>query len=82
MKKTYEAPEILFESFSLSSSISAGCELITSHHSLDQGCGYPTRGGIVFVVGSLCTTQPQDDDGKYNGFCYHVPVETSNLFNS
>ncbi|MBQ7871776.1 MAG: hypothetical protein IJ357_06505 [Oscillospiraceae bacterium] len=80
MKKTYEKPAIIFEDFSLSTSIAAGCELVTPLPTSDDGCGYPTRGGIIFIEGTQCTTYPQD--GSYNGFCYHVPAETSNLFNS
>ena len=80
MKRAYEKPDILFEDFSLSASIAVGCELITPLASYEENCGYPTRGGIVFIEGTQCTTYPQD--GKYNSFCYHVPAETSNLFNS
>ena len=80
MKKTYSKPEILFESFSISTSIAAGCELDTPLPSYEENCGYPIKGAVLFVTGAQCTNVPQD--GKYNGFCYHVPVETSNLFNS
>ncbi len=80
MKKTYTKPEIRFESFAMSTSIAVGCDLITPLPSSEGSCGYPTRGGVVFLEGTQCTTYPQN--GLYNGFCYHVPVETSNLFNS
>lgn len=79
-KKEYTKPQIIFENFSLSTSIAAGCELETNHFSKGEACGYPTRGGIVFVEGTQCNSYPQD--GAYNGFCYHVPHESSNLFNS
>lgn len=80
MKKAYEAPEILFENFSLSTSISVGCELDTPLPSYEQNCGYPVKGGIVFSDPNQCTHPEQS--GTYNGFCYHVPVEEKNLFNS
>lgn len=80
MKRAYSKPEIAFENFSLSTSIAVGCELDTPLPTYEASCGYPIRGGIVFVEGPQCTTHPQD--GKYNGFCYHVPYESSNLFNS
>ena len=80
MKKKYTKPEIKFEDFSLQTSIAAGCELETPLPSSSASCGYPTKGGVVFVEGTQCTTYPQD--GVYNGFCYHVPTDTSNLFNS
>lgn len=80
MKKYYQKPEIAFESFALSTSISAGCELVTPLPSSEESCGYPIRGGTVFVVGAQCTNTPQT--GTHNGFCYHVPNDKTNLFNS
>ena len=80
MRKTSTKPDIIFESFSMSTSIAAGCELETPLPSSADNCGYPIRGGIVFMEGSQCTTYPQD--GQYNGFCYHVPTDLKNLFNS
>lgn len=80
MKKTYSKPEIVFEDFSLSTSITAGCELDTAIPSYEENCGYPIRGGIVFVAGAECTIFPQD--GLHEGYCYHVPSDTNNLFNS
>ena len=80
MKKTYEKPAIIFEDFSLSTSIAAGCELETPLPSYEENCGYPIKGAIIFVEGTQCTSYPQD--GTYNGFCYHVPLDTNNLFNS
>lgn len=79
MKKTYSKPEILFEDFSLSTSIAAGCEYTNGLHA--QGdCGYETRDGIVFVIGvSGCKyTQPDTNDS----LCYHVPNEYNNIFSS
>lgn len=83
MKKTYSKPEIMFENFSLSTNIAAGCELTTNLPSVNE-CGYPTRGGNVFLVTITgCTyTPPEDSDDMYNGFCYHTPAETNNLFSS
>lgn len=80
MKKTYSKPMVIIEDFSLQTSISASCELDTPLPSLAENCGYPTKGGVVFIEGTQCTTYPPE--GAYNGFCYHVPTDTSNLFNS
>ena len=81
MKKTYSKPEIVFEDFSLSTSITAGCDLDTPAPSYEENCGYPTKNGVVFVEGiQACTYKPQG--GVYNGFCYHVPADDANLFNS
>lgn len=82
MRKKYSKPEIAFESFTMSTSIAAGCEMKTSLPSSEESCGYPIRGGVVFVEGAACDTYPQSPDGSYDGFCYHVPADTNNLFNS
>ena len=80
MKKNYEAPKILFEDFSLSSSIAVGCEKTTPLPSSEANCGYPIRGGIVFLSEPNCTHP--SSDGMYDNFCYHNPVDENNLFNS
>ena len=80
MKKKYEKPQIYIETFSLDTTIAGSCELDTPLPSYEKSCGYPIRGGIVFIEGTSCTTVPEN--GEYNGFCYHVPIETNNLFNS
>ena len=79
MKKQYTAPDILFEDFSLSESIAAGCEFITSNQS-EGTCGYPTRNGVVFMesVSGCKYHEPDTNDS----LCYHVPNEYANIFNS
>ena len=85
MKKAYSKPVIYFESFSLSQSIAAGCEVISD-----------TPGGVTFgpfvlffdAEGSACTGDgralDQGGDGEKNGICYHVFSNNGkwNLFNS
>lgn len=80
MKKPYSKPLVFIEDFSLQTSIAAGCELITPMPTSDDKCGFPMQGAVVFVEGAQCTYKPQE--GAYNGFCYHVPAENTNLFNS
>ncbi len=84
MKKRYSSPDIAFESFSLATSIAGNCELKTDTKA-DGECAYFMDGvGSVFVTGMYaCTVQITDDQNfNFNGFCYHVPVENCNLFNS
>jgi len=79
MKKPYQKPKITFEDFSLSTSITAGCEYKNGLHA--QGaCGYETRDGVVFTldVSGCKYTQPDTNDT----LCYHVPNESNNIFNS
>lgn len=79
MKLTYEAPEILFEDFSLSASIAAGCEFKTSLQGENQ-CGYMMEGDVVFDTGiSGCKYTPVPGD---NTVCYHNPYDSNNLYTS
>ena len=87
MKKAYVKPEIFFESFMLSSSIAGDCETETNLQSRG-GCGYMTRDGIVFVDMTMnCNVGVpyNDTESDYiynNSLCYHIPIDTKNLFNS
>ena len=80
MKRTYTKPEILFEDFSLNTSISAGCEYRDAN-STEGVCGYPDRdGNMIFVTGVTgCKYHQPDVDDT---LCYHVPNEFNNIFNS
>ena len=86
MKKVYTKPEIIFESFSLSTNIAGDCESIIDTQSRGN-CGIEF-GNLVIFVGEYTGCNSNDgvivegDDGNYNGICYHVPVESSTLFNS
>lgn len=87
MKKRYEKPQIVFEDFTLSTNIAGTCENVVDGPSLGQ-CAMEGTGGIfVFVTGvQACEYTPTDmgyvNDDMYDGICYHVPIETNNLFNS
>lgn len=84
MKKVYTKPEIMFESFTLSTNIAAGCQFIVNNAS--QGvCGYlPDRDptGKNIFTSEITGCQRTEVDGGYNGICYHVPTDTTDLFNS
>lgn len=86
MKKTYKKPEILFESFSMSTNIAGDCESIV---------GNPTRGtcgvlgnepGIDNLFFATMTgvdgCQFEAEDSTNNTFCYHIPEGGPNWFNS
>lgn len=81
MKKHYEAPEILFEDFSLSSSIALNCQEIIGNPTQDA-CAYITRTGLHIFMSSMDVCTTTEDDGEYNGFCYHNPESGIALFNS
>lgn len=81
MKKTYEKPEVYFESFELSTSIAAGCETVIKT-STQGACPYVTDSGRAIFTDTVtaCTTKSGDTGTKYG--CYHVPIDTNNIFNS
>ncbi len=83
MKREYTKPLIMFEDFSLSTNIAAGCGLKTQLPSpnMEYGCGYQIRGAVVFITEANGCTYVEAD-GDYNGICYHVPTDDNNLFNS
>lgn len=87
MKKMYYKPQVMFESFMLSTNIAGGCESIVGNPSKGT-CALIGTGGINMFSGSItdCEYKPEDmgcaDDVSLDGFCYHVPVTEKNLFNS
>lgn len=81
MKKVYTAPQILFESFAMSTNIAANCDKII--RTFDQGnCAYEGTGGIMLFTVAIGACEFKSDDDASNGFCYHVPGEDNDLFNS
>lgn len=83
MKKTYSKPQIMFESFSLSTSIAGDCGVKTDAPAAGTcGMEYGDMGTIFLTDVAGCSIVFGIDDGFFNGICYHVPVQNLNLFNS
>ena len=82
MKKIYSKPEIMFEDFTLNESIATNCEIKIRNQSVNI-CGMVEGSGgeVLFINDSTGCTMHMDDD-ENNGLCYHVPIESNNLFNS
>ena len=86
MKKVYTAPQILFESFTMSTNIAGNCEAIVGNPTKGT-CAVLGTGDIALFDGtmSVCVFTPEAMGGepdKFDGACYHVPVESNTLFNS
>lgn len=81
MKKHYSKPDILFEDFSLCTSIAAGCGVKNDLASYGV-CGYDWEGSTVFVDGVNGCIIQIGDTGKNDGPCYHNPSESTRLFGS
>ncbi len=86
MKRSYTKPEILFEDFTLSVNIAAGCEVIADH-GMDE-CGYNVDKdfGLEFYVFTTqiagCQNAQLNPNEAYDGLCYHNPSELNNVFSS
>lgn len=81
MKKRYSKPEVMFENFALSTNIASNCDVIISGHSANT-CGLEYEGEYLFIASvDACKDPVSVDDGSC-GFCYDVPFETNDLFNS
>ncbi len=82
MKRAYSRPDIIFEDFSLSTAISAGCGEKTNMPS-QNSCGMDFGpAGMVFTQQVSGCTIKVEDDGVFNGLCYHVFCDESRLFTS
>lgn len=77
MKKTYEKPLLYKESFEMADVISAACAIQVEHQ---QGqCGIYAGDGMTLFIVNVCTVAKQDG---YNGMCYYVPTESTQIFTS
>ena len=90
MKKTYMKPEIMFEDFTLTTNIAAGCESQDVNASTINSCGLDFSGVAIFIegmtgcLGGIEVPDPDrtgDAQDPYTGICYHNPSGT-NIFNS
>ena len=82
MKKVYSKPEIMFEDFTLSTSV-ASCEVPAE--SMMYECAVEFIPGVMYLFDgqvSGCTTPVEDGSEEDNGICYHVPTPSNNVFGS
>jgi len=77
LKRPYSKPAILFDDFSLSSTISSGCAISSNQSAMS--CGVSFGGGTIFV-GGVAGCGLSVDDGS--GACYHVPADPFSVFGS
>ena len=79
MKKIYSKPEIMFDSFTLTTNIAAGCGNKINTH-VNDACGIELPGvGVVFLDGVAGCKETFVESDEY---CYHVPIDANRLFNS
>ena len=81
MKKPYNKPDVVFESFSLNTSVAANCAL-EANFSMGA-CGFEFTDTMTIFIDYTqgCTTI--DTNNKYGDLvCYHNPADWNRLFNS
>lgn len=86
MKKEYKKPQVVIETFSLNTNIAGDCESIVGNPAKDS-CAVIGTGDIHMFNSTVdaCEYTPTNLGGSedlWDGFCYHVPTEYNNLFNS
>lgn len=74
MKKEYVKPEIVFESFKLTTSIANTCGGLQANQADGNECELVDSGWKIFISGV------NDDCDPYT--CYHVAPDSSNVFGS
>lgn len=88
MKKKYCKPEIMFESFTLSTNIAGDCGDRAELLAADYACGKMfSDGRTVFMsgmygCGDVLVEPDQDGDGAWGTLCYHVPSNLNSLVTS
>ena len=81
MKKMYSKPEIMFESFVMSTNIAAGCKMIVGTPS-ENSCGIVGSDGVSLFAEHCGFDWTILNGDNYNGFCYHNPSDDNRMFNS
>ena len=93
MKKVYEKPMIMFESFSLSTNIAGDCDIPTGTYGF-KICAVDFSGTPLFLTSiDACVGTAENPgiavdpdltggDGVFNSICYHVPGDFLGYFNS
>lgn len=80
MKKTYQTPDIYFDTFQLSTNIAA-CKV--HNYTMSNGeCGFEVGSRVAFTTEVTGCKWKITDGSMFDGLCYHVPTDLNNLFNS
>ncbi|MCD7808711.1 MAG: hypothetical protein LUH02_05155 [Erysipelotrichaceae bacterium] len=85
MKKKYEKPGLIFESFELSQSVAQDCGENavgkTNHWSIST-CGYKWGQGYIWVSTENGCGVIGGADDLVDGYCYDTPVPGMQIFSS
>ena len=82
MKRNYVKPMIIFEDFSMSTNIAGDCSYLVMNPT-EGTCGYVLTGEItIFTAEVQGCTHTQQEPAQIDELCYHVPIDSKELFNS
>lgn len=76
MRKSYTKPEITFDSFALTTDITASCSMSATFDPNTCPVYYPDW-GVTFFSDGTCDAYPP---GGLDFICYHVPAGDRNVF--
>lgn len=87
MKKSYSKPDIMYESFRVTTNITSSCDGGAEMLASDYECGKTfSNGQNVFLTGvqgcGIKVSPDQDGDGMWGTLCYHVPLNLTALLES
>lgn len=84
MKKVYTTPSVFYEDFSLTTNIAAACAIQTNAAKFT--CGYEYAPDLIIFTSGILQCQQSgyeiEDNGAWDGICYHNPSDNYQLFNS
>ena len=81
MKKVYSKPNIVYEDFSPSTSIAAGCQYEADVVMYECGIEYDTD--MLFILDvEACNLPVEMMSGVFDEICYHNPSPGNNVFTS
>ena len=84
MKKKYSKPDIVYEDFTPSTSIAAGCTYEANADLYKCGVEYDIWTLFSSDLGDVCSLSVEDmsGQGKWDEVCYHNPSIGNNVFTS
>ena len=81
MRKKYSKPDIMYEDFTPSTSIAAGCE--EKANLVEYECGVKYDDEMLFTSElGVCTLPIEVMPEPFDRICYHVPEPGNNVFTS
>ena len=82
MKKKYSKPDIMYEDFTPSTSIAAGCKYEAEAELYKCGIQYDSWTLFDSKLTDICDLPVESTGGQWDEVCYHNPSIGNNVFTS